>query len=167
MFTCALSNQSGKSKLSLPVDFQTNHGIAFINDSTDYEFEKLESFSIETKKLSEILDTTQFIDVIKIDVEGHELNVLKGAYNLLNTRKINNIIYEDHIAYPSEVFDYLKSFGYLIYRVEKKINRLNLIDPRAKSGLSSWDAANYLATLDVNIFNKINNSKGYIYFKQL
>ena len=61
------------------------------------------------------------IDLLKIDVEGHELDVLVGATSLLGERAIRKIIFEHSASLfeaqsrdTLEVFNLLTKFGYLI-----------------------------------------------------
>lgn len=62
-----------------------------------------------------------YIDFLKIDVEGHELEVLKGAQTLLNTGKIHFIQFEFGLAaiesriFMKDFVDILKN--YRIYRI--------------------------------------------------
>jgi len=59
------------------------------------------------------------IDVVKIDVEGNELSVLKGMRNLLESQNHLNIIVEIHKGQllsqgidPKEVYNFLQKFGF-------------------------------------------------------
>jgi FkbM family methyltransferase len=165
LFPFALSNQNGLGELIIPFGFNSNHGIGYVKENPEINSKEFESISIEIKKLDDILPVSQFIDVMKIDVEGHELKVLQGAYNLLSEKRIRHIVYEDHLSYPSEVSDYLINFGYSIYRIEKKMNTICLYDPLSVSNVSNWEATNYLATIDNSIVKKIRSSNSFICFK--
>lgn len=83
-------------------------------------------FYIRQKNLSKI-------DLIKIDVEGWELNVLKGATTLLSRPDSPVLLVEftetNAFAagyYCGELFDYVKSFGYEWYSYNKEANALIL-----------------------------------------
>lgn len=67
------------------------------------------SVSVERKKLDDVYFGIP--SFIKLDVEGHEINVLKGAVNLITKYK-PAIIVEIHDMETSEVDPYLKSLGY-------------------------------------------------------
>jgi len=64
------------------------------------------------------------IDFIKVDVEGHEINVLKGGLNILKACKpickIEINLFTSKIAQnnPKEIFDVLHRLGYDIYIFE-------------------------------------------------
>ena len=57
------------------------------------------------------------VQLVKIDVEGHELSVLQGAERLLEEHRIHHILFEENHIESSDVPDYLQSFGYTTYRV--------------------------------------------------
>lgn len=59
--------------------------------------------------------------IVKISVEGNELNVLKGMYQVLNTNKIKYLIIEIH-EFSDELFDILIKNGY-IFTID--VNDLN------------------------------------------
>lgn len=65
----------------------------------------------------------QHIDFLKIDVEGHELEVLKGAKNLLEAEKINliqfeyNITHIDSRIFLKDIFDFFTNLNYSFYKL--------------------------------------------------
>ncbi|MEP0869903.1 FkbM family methyltransferase [Trichocoleus desertorum AS-A10] len=72
------------------------------------------------------------VDTLKIDVEGHELEVLKGGENLLKFEKINFIQFEyggtyiDSKTFLKDIFEYFDEFNYLFYKFYP--NKLLLVD---------------------------------------
>ena len=80
---------------------------------------------VKTAKLDDIL-TNNKIGLIKIDVEGHEKNVLKGGINLIKKCKPNLLI-EIEERHSKERVDntinFINNFGYKSYYCDK----LNLI----------------------------------------
>lgn len=89
------------------------------------------------------------IDFFKIDVEGHELNVLKGAANMIKEKRIYAIQFEfgacaiDSRTYFKDFFNLL-SKNYHLFRIVKNgmhpINKYNQI-------LEIFNYSNYLAIL--------------------
>jgi FkbM family methyltransferase len=62
------------------------------------------------------------IGLVKVDVEGHELNVLLGAKRMLGTHAIDAIQFDGGAAVNSRTFFFdfwklLRSYGYAIHRV--------------------------------------------------
>jgi FkbM family methyltransferase len=90
---------------------------------------KFEISKVECKKLDDFLDSNPSIrppDFIKIDTEGWELNVLKGAQNYLtNNSPVLMIEYSQKNlkmanTEQSELFDYLTSLGYQLFQYNHK-----------------------------------------------
>ncbi len=81
------------------------------------------------------------IDLIKIDVEGSEMAVVKGMKRLLTTQNIDQLLIEmkeEHLLLQDssckELIKYLKSFGYFPYKIRemgiveiKKTTQENLV----------------------------------------
>lgn len=60
------------------------------------------------------VDDIYYPDLIKIDVEGYELHVLRGAINTI--KEVNPIIfYEAHGSDLPEIYDFLTDLGYTLY----------------------------------------------------
>lgn len=88
---------------------------------------------VSTNTLDNYISTseTEKIDLIKLDVEGWELNVLKGATRLLSTPNSPVMLVEftetNAFAagyYCGELFDFVKSFGYEWYAYNAESNEL-------------------------------------------
>lgn len=80
--------------------------------------------SVSVKPLDKIRELEdEVIALIKIDVEGHELNVLRGAEKTLTKNK-PAILFEQQAAEiqdgSSEVINYLKELGYEFYVIHKQ-----------------------------------------------
>ena len=64
-----------------------------------------------------------FIDVIKVDVEGHELAVFEGAYKRLSEKRIGVVFFEFGSAnlnsrtFFRDFWALFKGYGYDLYRV--------------------------------------------------
>jgi len=81
---------------SLKPDFEHNHSNVCI--------------SINLEKLDDVY--TGVPSILKIDVEGNELEVLEGAIRIIDTYKPAMII-EIHDLSTSKIPDFLKNFGYV------------------------------------------------------
>jgi FkbM family methyltransferase len=57
-----------------------------------------EVLKVESIALDEYMAELNRIRLVKIDVEGHEHEVLKGMGKALEARSIENIIFEDHVG---------------------------------------------------------------------
>ena len=69
------------------------------------------------------------IDFMKIDVEGHELEVLKGATNILRQRNIKIIQFEyggcniDSRVFLKDIWNYFNGLNYSFYKLFPRENR--------------------------------------------
>ena len=98
------------------------------------------------------------IDLLKIDVEGHELDVLCGGTSLLKNKRIRVIQFEfgefniDTRITFKELFTYLKSYGYTIYIVKHgRLVKIHVYDVIYEY----HSATNYFAVNQNEIINKL------------
>lgn len=69
---------------------------------------------------------TKEIDLLKLDVEGHELEVLKGSSEMLRGGRIKRIQFEyggtyiDARVFLKDMFDLLMPYGYRLYKIYPK-----------------------------------------------
>lgn len=104
-----------------------------------YTVEKpdIEILQIKTERLDSLITCEEKIDFIKIDVEGGEFDVLKGAEALLK-RDQPIVIFECGLGSsefydtkPSELYRFLSKFNYKLYTLSgfiKKKNPLQEVD---------------------------------------
>ncbi len=141
----ALSDSRGASYLTYTDQFQTNHGIARLTDAPDSAAKLI---AVQKHSLDGMLGATN-ITLMKVDVEGHELQVLQGAKNLLQRQGVKHIIYEDLSGSDSAVHTLLASYGYSLYALgwnfwKPLISPIGA-GPKIRAG---YEAPNYLATVD-------------------
>ena len=113
----ALSNKAGKAQLEI---FQSNLGGGAIRDNIDQS--RFNVIDIEKCKLDDILDSELHkCTLLKIDVEGHELQVLQGASTVLNNMPI--IVFEqnswDTIGADDTAAGFLQKLGYKFIPLKK------------------------------------------------
>jgi FkbM family methyltransferase len=87
------------------------------------------TFSQSEKVFIERLDNycsakrVEYIDLLKIDVEGHELDVLQGAEGMLKNNQIGMISFEfggcniDTRTFFKDFFYFFKQYGFHLYRM--------------------------------------------------
>ncbi|HWA33621.1 MAG TPA: FkbM family methyltransferase [Cyclobacteriaceae bacterium] len=156
LFELGLSDQKQIGNLVLPGHYDGNQGIAYVDNAVSEN-----AIKVPLELLDNLIPEDKPVDVMKIDVEGYELSVFKGGQGLLNNKKIKHIIFEEHHPYPSLVTEYLSRFGYSILRLEKDWFNIDLVDPSSKSGISSFEPPNYLATLDLTDVERKVTGLGY------
>jgi FkbM family methyltransferase len=108
------ANRLGEYRLK-----QENEGDGFLVHSTN-----LESIEVAVRRLDDIIPFNVPIKLMKLDVEGHETQVLRGARRLLESHSIETLLFE----YGSESYGpsfskfavelkTLQSLGYVPYRL--------------------------------------------------
>lgn len=88
-----------------------HHSLEKIQDSISKR--KIKTTTIDQFCLENNIEN---IDCLKLDVEFHELSVLKGVSKMLEKKKINTIIFEYHNQDESVnlIFEYLEKHGFII-----------------------------------------------------
>lgn len=77
----AVSNQSGERTLRIPkISQSTLSGWASLEDQIDLDTDEFQEMLVETIRLDDL--ELNGVGFIKVDVEGHELNLLQGGRNL-------------------------------------------------------------------------------------
>ncbi|MBX9696422.1 MAG: FkbM family methyltransferase [Cyanobacteria bacterium] len=143
----AVSNHHGTGRLLIPADFDRNRGLAYI-DSSNSCSELNKTAEVALRTLDNLFYEKRSIQLLKVDVEGHEAAVFEGAVNLLSKHQIRDIIFEDFDAYPSKAMSFLEKHGYEISCLARSLqgpvlHAPNLVDSKAK-----WEPPAYLATID-------------------
>jgi len=147
----ALSERTQTGRLCIPSGFEKNSGIAFLESANVHSELKIDrTIDVTITTLDEYFCRGESLSLVKIDTEGSELSILKGAKKLLAGGRIREIILEDHLPYPSRVMELLQRHGYRIYRLERNFSGPVLLDPAqvVAKKTTCWIPANYLATLD-------------------
>lgn len=143
----AVSDIRARGVMGIPPDWETNRGLAFVITEGEPDLKHSESFPIQRERLDALLDENVFIGLAKIDVERHEVDVLRGAEGILRGRRIRDVVFEDFGSYPTPAMRFLETFGYRIFSLAKGLRGPRLCPPD-RTGVRPWDDPNYLATLD-------------------
>lgn len=141
----ALSDKTGASELLLPRDYATNTGLARIATGTPGADEQV--IPIEVRRLDDVAASEAPIGLLKIDVEGHEPEVLRGARGLLERKAIRDVLFEDHGAYPTPAMKVLEDAGYTLFQVGRTFFGPRLHAPGAAVDLHGYPPC-WLATSD-------------------
>ncbi|WGS70982.1 FkbM family methyltransferase [Pseudanabaena galeata] len=118
----AASDRIGKAKLSVGAASELNEVVA--DDSVvSGSFEEVDCFTLDS--LLDKYDVKR-VDFLKIDAEGHELQVLKGSDRLL--QEFSPIILYENIAGAQgsnlPVADYLREHNYKLFRYQPYLKNL-------------------------------------------
>jgi FkbM family methyltransferase len=141
----ALGNQNGQAFLNIPDRFEENRGLAQVGETAD----GLRAVPIEIRRLADVLDREDGVGVMKIDVEGHELQVLEGADSLLRERRLRDVVFETREGADSPAARRLRERGYTIYALRARLGGPRLEAPGQNlTPLRIWEVPSCLATLE-------------------
>lgn len=147
-YQIALSNQKGKAEFMVNTDRSCNSMFPRPTTGAKYYSESSHNIGqteVETQTLDTFCETEGIanIDILKLDVEGAELHVLKGAIRKLTEKRIKLIFAEvmfvahyDGGCFFHEVSDFLNRYHYTLY------NLYNL--KWARNGQLRWGNAIFL-----------------------
>jgi FkbM family methyltransferase len=159
VYPVALMEKAGEVTLYLPTGFKTNEGLATLVPGQ-------RSIEGTLKVRGERLDTLlqsfsgEKIDLMKIDVEGAEYSVFKGAGTWIQKGRIRNILFELFESYPSPTFSYLEKHGYRVYRIEKNFWGPSLRPPSEPAAIN-WEPPSFLATQDPDRVEALLKPRGW------
>jgi FkbM family methyltransferase len=159
----AVSDQEGETYLEIPDDFTSNNGLAFLVDKPSTS-----SLTVRSVRLDSVLTGRPQLDLLKVDVEGAELQVFQGAVKSLSSHTIRNIIFEEHRSFPTPVTTFLQQYGYTIFQLG-----VGLLGPLLGSGSSinktprrAWEPRSMLASLQPNATSEAFSPRGWRVLRQ-
>ncbi len=151
----ALGTENGQALLHTNDWFRTNSGTARISDKVEASPD-LKVIEVPIQNLDSLLDAGETIGILKMDVQGHELGVLRGMTRLLKRHAVRDIIFEEEAAFPAPTHKYLKSNGYSIFGLQELFARVRCLpDAQPIFDPAFGPVPNYLATLDPNRANAL------------
>lgn len=110
------TRNSAASSILPPADF-----IRELSSKRHYDFSKL-AVPMDTLDQVAARHLLSSIDILKIDVQGTELEVLRGAVSLLDDSRIDLIYTEAQFAETydgqcdfNDIWNFLKNFGYILW----------------------------------------------------
>jgi len=94
----ALSDTSGRATLYVPKQAEGNY-----NPSLSPYLPDMDPVDVKIARLDDVLDEAKIggVDLMKVDVEGHELNVFKGAGKSIREGRIRAILCEFNEGYQA------------------------------------------------------------------
>ena len=140
----ALSDAAGTQRLDPGNDFQANRGLARLVEETA---SPSTGISVPTTTLDLALGERRAA-IVKIDVEGAEGKVLRGAQEALRSGRILHLVYEAYDWNRRELADLLQTHGYTVFALGRTLFGLHLGAADAAPRLPAYEAPSCLATRD-------------------
>lgn len=154
----ALSDQEGEFSLYVPKNFEKNEGVASLEPMPD---------SVEVKVQTKCLDQICFdqIHLMKIDVEGHEASVLRGAKQKLAKKQIDFIVFEEFGGPQAETIQIFAQLGYKVCRLKKTLSGLKLLNLKHDKNIPQWEPPNYIAFHNQEMLDQAFSESGWQFYK--
>jgi FkbM family methyltransferase len=142
----ALGKEIGTARLCMNDWFLTNRGTSWISDHVE-DGKDVRVIEVPLLNLDRVVDGGGNIGVLKIDVQGQELNVLQGAAGLLKRHAVRDIVFEEETPYPAPSHEYVKSLGYDVFGIAETFGGVQLVpNGQAQDNPGVGPIPNYLAT---------------------
>jgi FkbM family methyltransferase len=110
IFPVAVSNRAGTMQFAVS---DSNRGDGRIDPDG--------SITIEAVRGDDLFRSISKIDLIKIDVQGHEENVLVSMQETLQRCQPRAILFEDEIGAVGRIKKFLGALGYKTFAIEKRL----------------------------------------------
>ena len=158
----AVSEQKGTVQLQIPDAFTKNRGLASVISVAEVTDT---SIMLESCSLDDLFLQSREISVMKLDVEGHELQVLKGANQLFQQQKIRDCVFEEHREYPTPVTSFFEEMGYKIFRIQRNFFKPILLSPDSKIPRTQWEPTSFIGTSNPDRVVNLFKESGWQVFK--
>lgn len=136
----AASDRAGTARLACPASFEGNNGVGYL--TTELGGGQTE---VPTARLDDLVGEP--VQVMKVDVEGHEATALRGCERLLAGGQIRHLIFEEHGGPDSETCRLLASHGYTMFQLGWTMRGPTLSEPGRPAVVRPYEAPSYLATI--------------------
>jgi len=143
----ALGERAGTADLMLPPDFSSNDGVSRIVTGPIGEGR---SVPVKVEALDRLIGD-RVTAVLKLDVEGFEIHVLRGAAAALGSRRIRHVVFEDDDVGKSQVVRLLQDAGYRVFSVGWTMKGLALSPVERGPLAAEYEAPNCIASLDPDL----------------
>jgi FkbM family methyltransferase len=139
----AVSNRKGTGRLRSEGTPDSHMGLSALRDHEDGDG----TLEVELATLDELFGGRE-VQLLKIDVEGHEHAVLEGARNLIEQGRVRDLIFEEHRIYPAPSMTFLEERGMTLFTLKHTPFGLRVRPIREGPAPGGWPGPNYLATTD-------------------
>lgn len=157
--TEAASDSDSEAALFEPEEFSRNAGSASL--ATAGPASGHAAHRVRTVPLATALPKDRPIHVMKVDTEGHEAAVFRGARPLLEQGRVRDIVFEEHETPPTDTTRLLQDLGFTLFFIGRTFRGPVLCPPDQRDSLPAWLPPNYLATRDPDRARSLCQPRGW------
>lgn len=136
----ALGDAPGRARLVQPPEYPGNDGTARLSGGDHGE-------PVEVVTLDSAVGAHS-LAVLKVDVEGSEAAVLRGAARLLAGRRVRHVVFEAHDGPGGEAATLLRDAGYALYALGWSLRGPRALPAASGSLARAWEAPSLVATTE-------------------
>lgn len=165
----ALSDRAGTALFEVPVGHTGAATLSsvFVRNKRSLDSMRREQNEVQLIKLDDHVPADFCCDLVKIDVEGHELEVLQGMHGVLQRSQNAGVLFEKMTRdYGNEpgLWRYFDQLGMRLYGVADAAILLPL---RSIAALAAWDRGNVFASRDGSLIETPSRQRFHISARQL
>ncbi len=116
LFPLALSDHDGSAALVTDKDW--DHAFGYLADSPETP---AGGIPVQTRRLDGLV-TSGTVSLLKLDVEGHEAQILRGASRLLKDKQIRTVIYEEMVGVNGPSHKVLGDADYALFALDSRLS---------------------------------------------
>jgi FkbM family methyltransferase len=117
----ALGARPGTATLHVPDSFEWNGGRASIESESAPIAEAGSRIEVKVVSLDQVFPKAENLSVVKLDLEGFELEALKGMESILRERRVGHIVFEEMDDYPAPTHEFLQKVGYSVFGLDYRL----------------------------------------------
>lgn len=162
-FPFAISDRDGEGVLEMDAYFDINRGtakLAAISAGPGKSFTRQQK--VPLRRLDSVLPPGGEIGFVKIDVELHELPVLRGLGAWLEQRRVRDLVFEEYEAYPARTHQLLEAAGYTFFCAEEHLTGLRLKPVTDPCRRRPYESPSCLATADPQRARRLCLPRGWL-----
>lgn len=150
----ALADCVGQGALVEGAAFPSSRGESRLAESGEA------GISVRQVTLDEVVGE-RTVGLAKIDVEGRELRVLRGAESVLGGRRLRHVVFEGRPGEREAVIDSLRTTEYTVFALGHSLFGPLLRDAEHPEGVAPWETPNFLATSEPELARKRMAARGW------
>ncbi|MCS7017270.1 MAG: FkbM family methyltransferase [Gemmatales bacterium] len=160
----AVGEVAGKAFVVEAEPWQCNTGcVRIVGEGAQGTNKKANDTMVEMVSLGDVLRGYPVVDLLKIDVEGHQNAVIKGAWEHLKEHRIRHIVYEisEQAELSGEVLADLRKLGYRAWIIDRTFFGPKLRDATPDAPMVRGHPTNLLVTRDPGAAETAAKGRGW------